>query len=268
MDKYAVFGNPIVQSKSPLIHREFARQCKQDMQYEAIWAPDDGFNQALDTFLASGGQGCNITAPFKQDAFARADVLTEGAQLAEAVNTLKLLPDGKLLGDTTDGPGFVGDLLDNQVQLKGARILLIGAGGAASGVLKSLLEQQPDELIICNRTYSKAAALANKFSPYGNINAVEITSLAGDFDLIINSTSAGLSKTLPPVPATIFSSHSVVYDMVYSDQITRFNQWASEQGVTKTIDGIGMLVGQAAVSFEIWRGVKPATQPVIAMLKK
>lgn len=267
MDKYAVFGNPIAQSKSPIIHQAFAKQTKQALTYEAILAPVDGFNQALDEFLAAGGKGCNVTAPFKQDAFNRADVLTEGAQLAEAVNTLMLLPDGKLLGDTTDGAGFVGDLLNNQVKLAGARILLIGAGGAASGVIKNLLEENPQELIICNRTFSKAQILADRYKAFGNIQAVEIDKLDGDFDLVINSTSAGLTQQLPPVPTSIFSPDTVVYDMVYSDQMTAFNQWATENGVKQTIDGIGMLVGQAAVSFNIWRDIKPDTAAVIQLLQ-
>ncbi|WP_016957023.1 shikimate dehydrogenase [Catenovulum agarivorans] len=267
MDKYAVFGNPIAQSKSPVIHQAFAKQTKQALTYGAILAPVDGFNQALDEFLAAGGKGCNVTAPFKQDAFNRADVLTEGAKLAEAVNTLMLLPDGKLLGDTTDGAGFVGDLLDHQVKLAGARILLIGAGGAASGVIKNLLEENPLELIICNRTFSKAQTLADRYKAFGNIQAVEIDKLDGDFDLVINSTSAGLTQQLPPVPTSIFSPDTIVYDMVYSDKMTAFNLWATENGVKQTIDGIGMLVGQAAVSFNIWRDIKPDTSAVIQLLK-
>ncbi|MER2491159.1 shikimate dehydrogenase [Catenovulum sediminis] len=267
MDKYAVFGNPIVQSKSPLIHRAFAGQTQQELSYEAIFAEEDKFKERLNEFLASGGKGCNVTMPFKQQAFQLADKLSERAQLAEAVNTLTVDKDGKLLADNTDGAGLVADFHLNNVNLRDARILLIGAGGAARGVLKPLLDEKPEKLVICNRTLSKAQALAQRFASFGRIEAEEFSDIQSAFDIVINSTSTSLTGGLPPVSAKIFSSNTVAYDMVYSDSATRFNIWANDNGVALTLDGLGMLVGQAAESFLVWRGVKPEIEPVIKLLR-
>ncbi|ERB62300.1 hypothetical protein N779_27145 [Vibrio coralliilyticus OCN008] len=189
IDRYAVFGNPISQSKSPFIHTLFARQTNQSLTYTAELAPVDGFVAAAEAFFAQDGKGCNVTVPFKEDAYRLATRLTERAQLAGAVNTLKKLDDGEILGDNTDGEGLVQDLLQNQVVIEGARILLIGAGGAARGVIKPLLDQKPAEIVITNRTLSKAQTLQEMFSSFGPIKAVEMAHIEQSYDIIINSTS-------------------------------------------------------------------------------
>ncbi|MGR5332858.1 shikimate dehydrogenase [Photobacterium damselae] len=270
MDKYAVFGHPIAQSKSPYIHTLFARQTGQQMSYEAILAPLDGFQTALDDFLAAGGRGCNITVPFKEQAYRAATQLTERARLAGAVNTLKLLDDGVLLGDNTDGEGLVQDLLAHQVTLENQRILLIGAGGAARGVILPLLAQNPQQLVIANRTYDKAQALADTFATFGNITAMDNETLAlqDGFDVVINSTSASLSGSVPDVPTSVITHHSCCYDMVYGAQPTAFNNWTSTLGASKNLDGLGMLVGQAAESFMLWRGLRPGAKQVQRELRR
>ncbi|OLQ81267.1 shikimate dehydrogenase [Photobacterium proteolyticum] len=269
MDKYVVFGNPIAQSKSPYIHTLFARQTAQAMTYTAQLAPVDGFKAAADDFFASGGRGCNITAPFKEDAYQYASQLTERAKLAGAVNTLKKLDDGVILGDNTDGEGLVQDLLQNQVELAGKRILLIGAGGAARGVILPILAQQPELLVVTNRTLAKAEQLAELFSGYGNIDAVALEALEEpNFDVIINSTSAGLSGQLPGISDKLIKPAVTCYDMVYGPKLTAFNQWARDLGAGKTLDGLGMLVGQAAESFMLWRGIRPGAKQVKNELRR
>ncbi|MFT7053340.1 MAG: shikimate dehydrogenase [Psychromonas sp.] len=267
MDNYAVFGNPIKQSKSPFIHTLFAEQTQEKMVYSAIEPAGDDFNAALKDFFSKQGKGCNITAPFKEQAYQYAQQLTERAELAGAVNTLKLTDDGILIGDNTDGAGLVLDLNNNHVTLKGARILLIGAGGAARGVCGPLLAEHPKELIIANRTYSKAQNLTSIFTKLGNISACEFSELSGKFDLIINSTSASLQGEVPPISAKLIRPETTIYDMMYCAQATPFNAWAKEQGARFTIDGLGMLVGQAAESFAIWRGVKPGAKQVLNELR-
>jgi shikimate dehydrogenase len=267
-DKYLVFGNPISQSKSPFIHTLFARQTMQNMQYETA-QPDVGhFQEAAEAFFAEGGKGCNVTVPFKEDAFKFAGRLTERAQLAGAVNTLKKLDDGEIIGDNTDGEGLVQDLLNHQVPLKGSRILLIGAGGAARGVIKPLLDQEPAELVITNRTFEKAQTLEEMFHPYGQVRAVPMEEIDTAFDVIINSTSASLHKQLPEISAAIFADTSVAYDMMYGSGMTIFNQWARDNGAAHTYDGLGMLVGQAAESFMLWRGLRPGTKQILRELRK
>ncbi|MEZ8027816.1 shikimate dehydrogenase [Enterovibrio norvegicus] len=269
MDKYVVIGNPISHSKSPFIHTLFARQTGQSMSYETLQAPIGGFNEAMDVFFANGGRGCNVTVPFKEDAYAMATMLTERARLAGAVNTLKKLDDGGILGDNTDGEGLVQDLLNHHVQLEGANILLLGAGGAARGVVLPLLKHSPNMLVIANRTVSKAETLASLFSEYGNVSAASFDSLGEtEFDIIINSTSASLSGEHPNIPATVIHQKSTVYDMVYGSGLTSSNQWAKDQGAARLIDGLGMLVGQAAESFTIWRGIKPGTGQVLRELRR
>ncbi|MFM2588494.1 shikimate dehydrogenase [Vibrio sp. TBV020] len=268
IDRYAVFGNPIGQSKSPFIHTLFARQTSQSLTYTAESPNKDAFDQAATEFFAQGGKGCNVTVPFKEDAYRFATRLTERAQLAGAVNTLKKLDDGEIIGDNTDGEGLVQDLLQYQVPLKGARILLIGAGGAARGVIKPLLDQQPAEIVVTNRTFAKAEVLAEMFSPYGSIKACEMNEVTQSFDVIINSTSSSLSGELPDISAAIFSNQSVVYDMMYGAGKTTFNQWAHEQGAALVYDGLGMLVGQAAESFMLWRGLRPGTKQILRELRK
>lgn len=267
-DLYAVMGNPIHHSKSPAIHTQFAQQAKMDLVYSAMLVPIDGFTLAVQDFFKGNGKGLNVTVPFKEQAFALADKLTERAQTAQAVNTLKLLEDGSVLGDNTDGAGLVRDLsVNNQVQLEGKRVLLIGAGGAVRGVLQPLLNQNPEAVIIANRTYSKAETLAKEFSVLGNISACEFDALSGEFDVIINGTSASLNGELPPIPESCIGQSSSVYDMMYSKELTPFLSWAQTLGASKVIDGLGMLVEQAAVSFDLWRGVHPDSASVLAELK-
>ena len=267
MDQYAVFGNPIKHSQSPFIHTLFAKQTAQQMVYKAIEAPVDDFIKSLDSFFANQGRGCNITVPFKEQAFQYAQQLTERATLAGAVNTLKLTDDGLIIGDNTDGAGLILDLKNNHVPLKNARILLLGAGGAARGVCGPLLAESPKQLIIANRTFAKAQNLASIFSSKGNISACKFADLSGDFDLIINSTSASLNGQIPAINADIIRPETAIYDMMYSAQATAFNAWARQQGSRLVLDGLGMLVGQAAESFAIWRGIKPGAKQVLTELR-
>lgn len=269
MDKYIVVGNPISHSKSPFIHSLFARQTSQNMDYRSQLVQLDGFVAAMNDFFTDGGKGCNITVPFKEQAFEYATQLTERARLAGAVNTLKRLDDGGVLGDNTDGEGLVQDLLQQQVELKNQRILLIGAGGAARGVILPLLAQQPQIVIISNRTVAKAQQLATLFAEYGDVKALSFDALGDhDFDVVINSTSASLSGEIPAVPTSIIGQHTSCYDMVYGSTVTAFNLWAQQQGALKTIDGLGMLVGQAAESFMLWRGLRPGANQVQRELRR
>lgn len=267
-DLYAVMGNPIAHSKSPDIHSTFAEQAKQDLVYAAMLVPIDGFKHAAEDFFRKG-LGTNITVPFKQDAYDFADELTPRAQRAGAVNTLAL-KDGKVVGDTTDGVGLVRDLIKNQqCELKGKKILVLGAGGAVRGVLEPLLEQGPGSLLVANRTASKAVQLAEDFKDFGNIQGCGFDDVDEEpFDIIINGTSASLSGELPPVPAAIINDKTICYDMMYSAKATVFNQWAESLGAAQCIDGLGMLVEQAAESFAIWRGIHPATESAIRNLRQ
>lgn len=262
-DIYAVVGNPIGHSKSPKIHHLFAKQTQQDMLYKAQLIELGRFEHKAGKFFEHGGSGMNITVPFKEDAFRFADQHTERALRAGAVNTLKKLEDGTILADNTDGVGLVRDLMVNhQVDLKDQRILIVGAGGAVRGILQPILEQAPAQVVIANRTVSKAEELAADFSELGEISACGFADVQGSFAIIINGTSASLSGELPPLPLSIFETDSVSYDMMYGKGLTVFNQWAKEQGVKKTIDGLGMLVEQAAEAFMLWRGVRPETAMV------
>lgn len=268
MDRYAVFGHPVSHSKSPFIHTLFARQTQQPLTYERIEAPVDGFAEALAQFFRDGGRGCNVTVPFKEEAFALVQQKSPRAELAGAVNTLKLTDDGILLGDNTDGAGLVHDLKMHQIELSGAHILLLGAGGAARGVLGPLLEQKPAHLVVANRTFAKAQMLADRFVEWGPLEACEFADLDGHFDLIINSTSASLSGELPGIPERLFHDDVSVYDMMYGKDDTAFNAWARQHGVLRIMDGLGMLVAQAAESFAIWRGIRPGTRQVISELRR
>ena len=267
MDQYALFGHPIKHSKSPFIHTLFAKQTMQQMHYQAIDVPLDSFKKRLQLFFLENGKGCNVTVPFKEEAFEFAQQLTDRAQLAGAVNTLKLTSDGQILGDNTDGAGLVLDLKNNHVSLSNARILLLGAGGAARGVCGPLLAEKPAELIIANRTYSTAQALASNFTKIGNIKACQFQYLTGEFNLIINATSASLSGDILPINKQLISAETTIYDMMYSAETTVFNHWASTLGAHLILDGLGMLVGQAAESFLIWRGIKPISKQVLTALR-
>ncbi len=269
-DRYAVFGNPIAHSKSPLIHERFALHMGQAISYEKILAPLEGFEQSARRFFQEGGLGCNITVPFKLDAHNLADELSAEASAAGAVNTLMLRGDGSLFGHTTDGDGLVRDLIDNlNVQLNGKRILLLGAGGASRGSVLPLLREQPELLHIANRTAEKAEAMAQHFAAQGAISGGGYTALANtSFDVIINATSSGLSGELPPLPDNVLNAGGCGYDMVYSSEPTAFVRWSHANGATVASDGAGMLVEQAASAFALWRGVRPDnTQAVLQLLR-
>ncbi len=265
---YAVFGNPITHSKSPLIHAEFAKQTGQDMDYQAILAPLDDFAGAVATFRDQGGAGANVTVPFKHQAFRFATKHTDRALTAEAVNTLKFESDGVILGDNTDGAGLVRDIGENlKLPIEGKRLLLLGAGGAASGVGLPLLQCNPAELVIANRTPEKAIRLAGWLDNQGNTSGCGFHELSGSFDAVINATSASLKGELPPLPDTLFKPGALAYDMMYGKMDTPFMAWARQHGASIVSDGLGMLVEQAAESFYLWRDVRPDTTPVMAMLR-
>jgi shikimate dehydrogenase len=262
-DRYAVFGHPIAHSKSPLIHAAFAHQTGQDMTYEAILAPLDGFADSVAQFIAAGGRGANVTVPFKEEAFKLANRLSPRAQRAGAVNTLSFGADS-ILGDNTDGAGLVADLARNlNCALAGKRILLLGAGGAARGVIEPLLEQQPAALVIANRTASRAQELAELFGR--GVTACGFDEANTPFDVVINATAASLAGELPPLSPRIFTAGTLAYDMMYGRD-TPFLGFARTHGAA-TADGLGMLVEQAAEAFWLWRGVRPNTAPVIASLR-
>lgn len=268
-DLYAVIGNPVAQSKSPRIHAEFGRRLGQDLRYEAILAPRDGFAAAVAAFRAAGGKGLNVTVPFKLEAFALATARTERAEQAGAVNTLKF--DGaSALGDNTDGAGLVGDIEGRLgFAIQGKRVLLMGAGGAARGVVLPILDAEPASLAIANRTVAKACALERRFAGFGAVEAGDYARLAGrQFDLVINATSASLAGDLPPLPPGVFAPDSLAYDMVYGNAPTRFLSYAREQGAATVADGLGMLLAQAAESFWLWRGVRPDIGPVLELLRE
>ena len=269
MDRYCVFGNPIGHSKSPLIHQMFAAQTGEQLTYEALLAPLDGFSAFAREFFREG-RGANVTVPFKEEAYRLVDELTARAARAGAVNTLKKLEGGRLLGDNTDGAGLVRDLTVNAgIALRGQRILLLGAGGAVRGVLEPFLAEQPLELVIANRTVAKAEELARLFADLGPVVASGFDWLDVPFDLIVNGTSASLAGELPPLaPSLIQPGHTVCYDMMYGKDTTAFNRWAQTQGAARTLDGLGMLVEQAAEAFHVWRGVRPDSAPVLAELRR
>ncbi|ART80770.1 shikimate dehydrogenase [Oceanisphaera avium] len=268
MDRYAVIGHPIKHSQSPFIHQQFAEQTQQQLDYQRLLAPLDGFADSLSHFASQGGVGCNITVPFKTQALEIADELTPRAKLAGAVNTLHLLADGRWLGDNTDGAGLVMDLKRLGVKLTGANILLLGAGGAARGALAPLLAEQPAHIVIANRTPERAEELAEHFAAFGNISSAPLTELTQPFDIIINSTSASLQGESLALTNDVLQENTCVYDMMYDATDTPFLVWAKEQGLTRRFDGLGMLVGQAAESFYLWRDVRPDVLPVLDALRK
>ncbi|MBM4181857.1 MAG: shikimate dehydrogenase [Betaproteobacteria bacterium] len=265
-DTYAVFGNPIAHSKSPRIHAEFARQTGQDMRYAALLAPLEGFTETVLAFRAGGGRGANVTVPFKEAAWALCARRSERAELAGAVNTLKFEGE-EIYGDNTDGAGLVRDLTANLgVPLAGRRILLMGAGGAARGVVGPLLEQGPRALFIVNRTADKATTLAEAFAGQGVVVAGGgYDAVRGAYDVVINATAASLAGELPTLPDQVFAPDALAYDMMYGRD-TPFLTFALAQGA-RAADGLGMLVEQAAEAFFLWRGVRPLTAPVIALLR-
>ncbi len=263
-DRYAVIGNPVAHSRSPDIHSAFARETGQAIEYGRVLAPLDGFEATVQAFRAQGGKGANVTLPFKEEAFRLSSARTRRAEQAGAVNTLRFDGD-EVSGDNTDGVGLVRDLRDNLgVALAGARVLVIGAGGAGRGVLGPLADEGPGRLVIVNRTHARAVELAARF----HIEAVELGALAGaSFDLVINATSASLGGGEFPLPARLFGVGSFGYDMMYGKGETSFLAGARAQGAA-TADGLGMLVEQAGESFLFWRGVRPATRPVLEAIRK
>lgn len=267
-DRYAVFGHPIKHSKSPRIHQLFAEQTGQNLTYQAQEVPAEQFSDAVDAFFAEGGKGLNCTVPLKELAWNYAERKTRRAELAKAVNTLAIQADGSLLGDNTDGYGLVADLtINHAITLTGSRILILGAGGASRGILGPLLEQAPIRLVVANRTVDKAVKLADEFQALAAIEGCGFEQLAKQqFDLILNATSASLSNDLPPLPEGLLAANGICYDLAYGNQATAFVRWGQSHHAQKSLDGLGMLVEQAAEAFYLWRGVRPATQPVIALL--
>ena len=267
-DRYAVFGNPIAHSKSPQIHAAFAAATAQDLRYEALLAPLDGFAGAVADFVAAGGRGANVTVPFKEEAFRLATRLSPRAARAGAVNTL-VFSDAGMLGDNTDGAGLVHDIMRNlTVDLAGKRILLLGAGGAARGVIQPLLAEAPAALHIANRSADKAVALAQAFADLAAVSGGSFSDLAGlQFDVVINATSASLAGEPLPLPTGLFAPGCLAYDMMYGKGETHFLAQARLAGAARCADGLGMLAEQAAEAFLVWRGVRPATAGVLATLR-
>ncbi len=266
-DLYAVIGNPIGHTKSPLIHRSFAQATGQDIEYIAIeghTGSPEAFEQDVADFISRGGRGMNVTMPFKLQAFELATDRLERARLAGATNALKFEGD-KILADNFDGVGLVNDIQRNLgVVLAGKRVLMLGAGGAARGALLPFLAQNPAELVLANRTLGKAQELAANFSARGTIVACGYADLVGErFDVVVNATSASLKAELPPVPAGVFGSDCLAYELAYGKGLTPFLRLAQNAGVKRLADGVGMLVEQAAEAFLWWRGVRPDTRALI-----
>ena len=268
-DRYAVIGNPISQSKSPILHTAFARQFGHDLQYEKLMATHENFVETVRRFIGEGGKGMNVTAPFKLAALEFADTLSDRARAAQAINTLKFGTEG-VHGDNTDGVGLVSDIRDRLgVDLENRRILIIGAGGAARGILQPLLEAGPAHLLLVNRTERKAHELAQACGAAGGIVAAGPLSAIeeGAFDIIINATSASLSDVHLPLERGVFAPDALAYDLVYGRGDTAFMSDARRLDAARVSDGLGMLVGQAAESYRLWFGCRPDVEPVMAMLR-
>jgi shikimate dehydrogenase len=270
MDRYAVIGNPVEHSKSPDIHAAFAKATGQELSYERLLAPLDGFADTVAAFRLGGGLGANVTLPFKLEAYALAAEHSARAVQAGAVNTLAWRGD-HWFGDNTDGVGLVRDLRQNLgCRISDQRVLVLGAGGAARGILGPLLAAHPHMLVICNRTVKKADELAALFSEDGPVVSEAPQDLIGQiFDVVINATSSSIGKSSAPLPwpPGLFAPGALAYDLMYADTPTSFLDWAAAQGVTRLADGLGMLVEQAAESFFLWRGLRPETRPLLAALR-
>lgn len=268
-DRYAVMGNPIAHSKSPRIHALFAEQTGQRIEYTAILVDHGGFPQSVGNFAAAGGKGLNVTVPFKREAWELVDRRSERAERAGAVNTIKFEFDGSLFGDNTDGVGLINDILLNHGGVvAGQRILLVGAGGAARGVLGPLMMQGPALLYIANRTPDRAVELVEEFAGLGPLSGGGFSHLEeAAFDVIINATAASLQGDVPPLPPTVLAPGALCYDVMYGATPTAFMRWAHEHGAGRVVDGLGMLVEQAAEAFYLWRNVRPETRPVIETLR-
>lgn len=269
MSRYAVLGKPVAHSKSPAIHRQFAQQTGEAVDYEAIEVDPEDFVRFVGEFFSGGGGGLNITLPHKEAAYALAQHYSDRAHLAAAVNTL-YIKDGELHGDNTDGPGLVRDISHNNgFAIAGKSILMLGAGGAARGALAALVEEAPASITLLNRTGARAEAIARDFADRATLLAgsFDVLDTSARYDLIINATSLSLSNELPPLHDEWLGSDACCYDMMYGDSDTVFVRWAKDHGAALALDGLGMLVEQAAESFQIWRGVRPDTAPVIASLR-
>ncbi|MFC5551594.1 shikimate dehydrogenase [Massilia aerilata] len=269
-DQYCVIGNPIGHSRSPDIHASFASETGQDISYERVLAPLDGFAETVRGLIERGYRGANVTVPFKLEAASLATRLEERARLAGAVNTLRF-ENGEIVGDNTDGPGLVADIVRNAgVPLGGKRVLLLGAGGAARGVILPILQHAPQAIVIANRTHATADALVAQFAAQaahpGQVSACGFDDIAAAFDVVINATSASLSSSMPPVPAAAFSRNTLALDMMYGNKPSPFMAFAASHGAT-TRDGLGMLVEQAAEAFAIWRGVRPQTAAILEQMR-
>jgi shikimate dehydrogenase len=269
LDQYGVVGHPVSHSLSPFIHGMFARETGQDLTYRLFDVRPGDLETHVRDFFSRGGGGLNVTLPHKIAARELANELTTRAAHAAAVNTLARADDGSILGDNTDGAGLVHDLRDNLgIELAGRRVLIMGAGGATRGVLAPLLGLEPALVVIANRTPERAAALAAAFSDLGVTRGVGFQDVAEEpFDLVINATSASLSGDIPPLPPGAVDSSTVCYDLAYGKSATAFVAWARQRGCARALQGWGMLVEQAAESFELWRGVRPTTAPVLAALR-
>lgn len=270
IDRYAVMGNPIAHSKSPQIHQQFAKQTKQALSYEKILVVPESFTQDVADFQSHNGKGLNITVPLKEKAFKLATNLTERARRAKAVNTLILIDKKNITGDNTDGVGLVRDLIENHnTELSNKDILILGAGGAVRGILEPFIQQKPSRLVIANRTLTRAEELSADFSDIAEIEVFEFSQLKGQqFDIIINGTSASLSGELPPLPDHLLKNNGTTYDMMYSKEDTPFMQWSRDNNASNVIDGLGMLVEQAAESFYCWRKIRPDTKQVIKNIRE
>jgi len=268
IDRYAVMGDPVSHSRSPVIHRLFALQTGQSIQYELLQVAPDKLESAIRQFASTGGKGLNITLPHKSEVTRLVDDMSERASNAGAVNTL-VFQDGEIFGDNTDGVGLLRDLQENlELTLEGANILILGAGGSTRGIISPLLEARPESLMIANRTLSKAQALAEHFSSEGPVTACRFDNVHTPpvYDLVINATSAGLKGETPPYPEDAISEDTVCYDLSYSMKTTPFSSWAKEHGAARSVMGWGMLVEQAAESFQLWRGVRPDTAAILKQI--
>jgi shikimate dehydrogenase len=269
-DQYAVFGQPISHSKSPRIHQLFAQQTGQNLEYSAQQVSAENFAATAKHFFAQGGKGLNCTVPLKELAWQFADHLTDRARISKAVNTLVKQNDHTVLGDNTDGKGLIVDLTANhQIEITHSRILILGAGGASRGIIGPLLEQGPSQVVVANRTLYKAAILAEEFAKFGSVVSCDYPDLSiYQFDLIVNATSASLSDQLPPLPAKLLAKNGACYDLAYGNKPTAFVNWGIANSADKSLDGLGMLVEQAAEAFYLWRGVRPFTREIIKLLNK
>ena len=269
MDKYLVLGNPIDHSLSPLIHRMFAQQTKIEITYDKKLVAINQFDREIDSLVEKGFRGFNVTVPFKEDAFAKVNMANDCASAAQAVNTIKVTGDSDLYGFNTDGVGLIRDLVDRMgLTLSGSRILVIGAGGAAKGVVAALLGHGPDSIVVANRTMEKAKKLVTQFKEINQdavIKCLELDKLDDGFDLIINSTSIGLAGEFNLLDDYVVKK-KFCYDLAYGAS-GRFASWARNVGALKVADGLGMLVEQAAESFFIWRGLRPETQQVLDTIR-